>query len=157
MFNDQSISKDGKMKFVFIIGVARTGSKIYRNIINNNTNMNILNELHYISPRWIRKDFISSTKDIRGRCKASGDIEALVDFLYSNQLVGTFWKTEKRDNNGYPNNIAGIEKKQLINSLKNAGLEYGDILRVLIEEHTRNQKRKSVGLNFPLKFHMSLY
>ena len=45
------------MDFVFIIGIARTGSKIYKNMLNKYSEINILNELHFLSPKWIRKDF----------------------------------------------------------------------------------------------------
>ncbi|MCD6322764.1 MAG: sulfotransferase [Clostridiales bacterium] len=139
------------MELVFVIGVARTGSKIYRNIINNNTNINILNELHYLSPRWIRKDFITSTRNIIKKSEESGDLTEFIDYLYSNGLKGNFWTTDKWNVVGPPNNITGIEKNELRKELERTGLGYDRIFEVLIKKHTENQRKNIGGAKFPVE------
>lgn len=138
------------MELVFIIGVARTGSKIYRNIINNNTDINILNEMHYISPRWIRKDFIHSTKKYMKKAKKNNNYDELINILYSNKLKGTFWNTNDWGKE-LPNNIALLDKEKLKREIENDVVNYKSIFFKIIYEHTKRRGKHVGGAKFPVE------
>ena len=137
------------MKFVFIIGIARTGSKVYMNIITNHSDINILSEMHYLAPRWIRKDFVHNYNQDNKKPKEK-KIEDLIELIYSGKLNGTFWTTEKWDVIGTPNNITAIDPDQLRKSFAESNLSYKEIFETVIKTHTVARNKKIGGAKFPV-------
>lgn len=138
------------MEFVFFFGVARTGSKIYANILNVNSEINVLNELHFLSPRWIRKDFRYYVKKYIGTIKNKTDVLKLIDLMYSGTFNGTFWTTERWHASGVQNSIIGIEKNKLINAILDSNMSYKDIFTILLEQHTIARNKQRGGAKFPV-------
>ena len=138
------------MEFVFIIGIARTGSKIYVNILNEYSEYNVLSELHFLAPRWIRKDFRYYFKKYLGDIKTKNNVLKLIDLMYSGTLNGTFWKTESSNVSGVQNKIAGIDKNILKSEILNSNGSYKDIFKILIEQHTIARDKKKGGAKFPV-------
>ena len=138
------------MDFVFIIGIARTGSKIYRNILNEYSEINVLNEMHFLAPRWVRKDFRYYFKKYLGDIKTKTDVSNLIDLMYSGTLNGTFWTTESWDVSGVQNSIIGIDKDKLKNEIFDSTMSYKEIFKILLEQHTIARNKKRGGAKFPV-------
>ena len=138
------------MEFVFIIGIARTGSKIYKNILNEYSEINVLNEMHFLAPRRVRKDFRYYIKKYFGDIKTKTDVSKLVDLMYSGTLDGTFWTSEPWDVPDVQNSIIGIDKDKLKNEILNSSMSYKDIFKILLEQHTIARNKKRGGAKFPV-------
>lgn len=138
------------MEFVFIIGVARTGSKIYKNILNEFSKINIMNEMLFLAPRWVRKDFRYYTKKYIGDIKTKSDVTNLIDLMYSGTFHGTFWTTELWSVPDVQNSIIGLDKEKLKIEILNSNLSYKNIFKILIEQHSSARDKKRGGAKFPV-------
>ena len=128
---------------VFILGCARTGSKIYMKIINDYSTINITPELHFLTPFWIHKDFVSSVKENIRDLEKDSNIPKLIDFMYSSNLEGSFWKSIKNRN---------LDKKNLENKIMKSDRSFENIFRILLEEHAKSKNKKIPGAKFPVHF-----
>ena len=52
------------MKYIFVVGCAKTGSKLVRSILMTNPRVNILDELHLLEPWWLKQDFARLARKI---------------------------------------------------------------------------------------------
>ena len=138
------------MEFVFIIGVSRTGSKIYMNVLNQNSDINLLTELNFFAPRWVRKDFRYYVKKYLGDINSKTDVLKLIDLMYSGIINGTFWTIESWDISGVQNSIIGINKEKLTKEILNSNMTYKEIFSILIKEHTIARNKKRGGAKFPV-------
>ena len=57
----EAAGSDHQRPPTFIVGMPRTGSKIYKNLINDNTDINISAEIFFLTPPWIREDVARKT------------------------------------------------------------------------------------------------
>jgi hypothetical protein len=126
---------------VFIVGLARTGSKLYRDILDQNTEIDVLNELHYCVPRWIKKDFRHAARPALSATSREQRASHLVRLMFSESLHGTFW----RKTDGHPNHISDFEPESLRQALMRTDLSHAAILRTLLEEHARLMGKKQGG------------
>jgi hypothetical protein len=138
------------MEFAFIIGIARTGSKIYMNILNKYSEIDILTELHFFAPRLVRKDFRYYVKKNVGTIKTKNDVLKLINLMYSGMLKGTFWGTDIDDSKDAQNKIIGLDKDILTNEILNSTKSYKDIFRILMEQHAILRNKKRGGAKFPV-------
>lgn len=128
---------------IFILGLSRTGSKIYLKTLNNFTNINITPELNFLTFSWTRKDFTSMVLKNIGNLKKDSNIPKLIDLMYSGKIEGTFWKTIKNRN---------INKKNLEERIFKSDRSFRSILKILIEEHAISNNKKIPGAKFPVHF-----
>jgi len=148
MTHETLINSEGE-KLVFIIGIARTGSKIYLNMLRNNTDIDVVNELHYLAPWWVRDDFLKTTQERFGSLNTEKALWEFVEFLYSGELQGTFWK----QNTISPKNKSGIidlNKQTLFEKLLISDRSYKSILRIILEEHALSKGKQIGGAKFPV-------
>ncbi len=130
------------MDFIFIIGVARTGSKIYRNIINDNTDIDIINEILLFQP-FLIKDVDYYINKICKRNK--NNVNNLIDIMYSgNILRGTFWKNKKN------NRIFEIDKEILRKKISQREISTQNIFENILIEHAKVKKKSRGGAKFPV-------
>jgi hypothetical protein len=138
------------MEFLFIVGVARTGSKIYTNILNEYSQINVTSELHFLCPRWIRKDFRYHLRKSVGYIDSPNKVRDLINLMYSGKLNGTFW-VQKSSNASYsPNNINALDKEVLEQEILNSTKSDKEIFRVLVEQHMIARNKKRGGAKFPV-------
>jgi len=128
------------IKPVFIVGCARTGSKIYKNIINEFSPIDIMHELHFLAPSWIRKDFVSKVKENIGDLEKDSNIPKLIDLMYSGELEGTFWTS------------IDLDKKRLQNKIMKSDRSFKSIFGILLEEHAKSKDKTIPGAKFPVHF-----
>jgi hypothetical protein len=138
------------MEFVFIIGIARTGSKIYMNILNKHSEIDVLTELHFLAPRWVRKDFRYYVKKNIGNINTKNDVLKLMNLMYSGTLNGTFWVTDSEDNLDLQNRITGLDKDKLTMEILNSTKSYKEIFKILMEQHAIARNKKKGGAKFPV-------
>jgi len=142
-------NEDIEMDFVFILGIARTGSKIYQNILNTESEINIMMELHFLAPRLIRKDFrFTVEKKIRD-LKVDSNIPKLIDLMYSNTLEGTFFKIPNESFDP-KKRIVGLDKEKLKERILESDISYKSIFKILLEEHSWLNEKKIGGGKFPV-------
>ena len=80
------------MEYTFIVGIARTGSKIYMSGLNRFSDIDIVGEMHYLAPWYIRKDAIRALRLEEAPLTTPSRIEEAVDNMYSGAIKGTFWE-----------------------------------------------------------------
>ena len=73
------------MKPIFIVGCARTGSKLHADILNGHSQLNLVDELHYLAPWWLRRDFARAAASA-GALKHDNNLSELLDQMYSGRL-----------------------------------------------------------------------
>lgn len=138
------------MEHIFIVGVARTGSKIYRNVINGCTDIDTLNELHYLSPRWIRQDFRRTVSKAVGSPLSVTSLDLLLDVMYQKTLEGTFWRMGAEEVNGNESCIFDIRRDDLAERLRRTDLSFPAILDTLMCMHAEMKNKRRGGAKFPV-------
>ncbi len=135
------------MDYVFIIGTARTGSKIYMNLLNEYSEINIVGELGFLDkfPNKIRNNVKSTIKSKIGNIEDESDIDKLIELFYSGDLDSTFWNSE--------NGIHSINKEDLKNRILESDKSYKKIFSIIIEEHTKSKNKEIPGAKFPVRIH----
>lgn len=127
-----------KNDYIFIIGIARTGSKIYMNIINSDDNVKIASEFRFSHP------ILFDIKRLIKKCnylKTNVDVEKFIDELWDGNVKSTFWK--KIENNN-------MNKKYLFDQIVNSKRDDKDILSSILETYKIGQNVKRIGAKFPV-------
>lgn len=130
------------MKKVFIIGTARTGSKIYKNLLSNYSDINISGEIHLLEPAWLRKDLKGIIKKKVGSLESDSNVNQLLELLYSGEPGFTFFRNESE--------IGSINKERLKEAILRSNRYYKGLLTVLLEEHAKAKNKKRAGAKFPV-------
>ncbi|CAN0537860.1 unnamed protein product, partial [Scytosiphon promiscuus] len=133
------MTPEEKTEPVFIVGMPRTGSKIYKNIINFNSGINISPEIFFLTPKWIRDDFIETVKKRIGEIKSEQDLLMMVDLMFQNQFFGTYWR-----------DIIG-DKEQMVILLKQTDLSFKQIFLTLLKYEAEVNGKNQVGAKFPVQ------
>ena len=137
------------MDFVFIIGISRTASKTYQSFINKHSEIDIVNELHYITPGWLKTDFITYSEKLFSNIFSQYNVEYLVDTFYKGIYKGAFWSINNNINEiNY--NITDIKKNILIDKIRNSNITYKNLLELLLEQHAISIGKKIGGAKFPV-------
>ncbi len=124
--------------YIFIVGMPRTGSKVYQNIISSNSDIHISNEIHYINPKWIRKDAASIIDDEIGKIDSEAKLQKLVDYCFATKFFGTYWNWMKGT------------KEELYTLIEQSDRSHQAILEsVLIFDAAAHGKQKA-GAKFPV-------
>ena len=132
---------------VFIVGLPRSGSTLWSNVIARHRNITLFTEMHFLNP-W--------HKDFRYLMRQTGDLEnddnvlLLVDKLFEEPLVRGlrrgpyFWRS-----------IRELQDAGLADALRQRLLDSGDrsigfVFRALIEEATRCRGKSRAAVKFPV-------
>ncbi len=131
---------------IFIIGLTRSGSTLWHNIIAMNPEVCRLAEMHYLTP-W-RKDFRDFLKHV-GDLSQSSNISKMVDLMFSGAdipgIVSPFWMFDK---------VGAIEhpdfKKEVYNKLIVSDRSLESIFKILIKEITHYSGYDQCCVKFPV-------
>lgn len=137
------------MELVFIVGIARTGSKIYMSSLNDHTDIDIVNELHFLAPRYVRGDVVRSLNLHSTPLTGSSRVQAAVDRMYSGTLNGTFWEI-RNSSTRLQQRITDIDRDTLIELLSSGAGRPEDLFRTLLFEHARVANKRRAGAKFPV-------
>lgn len=132
---------------IFIIGLPRSGSTLWLNVIDKHCDVASFNEMHYLSP-WHR--------DFRHVLRTAGDlshdanVHLLVDLIFAEPLTRGlrhgryFWRSiQKLRGSGLPDAL--VER-----ILSSENRRIGDVFRMLIEEATRLRGGARAAVKFPV-------
>jgi hypothetical protein len=131
-----------KPRYIFIVGLPKTGTKLIRNILENSRYMQckISPETfflgHFLSPGMrheIRK---------MGDMSDDANIHELVDYMYSGQFTGTYWEQLKSGH-------LGVDREALLQELLNSGRSDKDIYEVILRIHARGSDTIILGDKTP--------
>lgn len=138
------------MEYIFVVGCAKTGSKLIRQILMTHPDVDILAELHFLVPRWIKKDFVHHAREI-GPLAVDRNVRALVDLMYSNRLAGSFWRTDPgRRLEESPGRIDDLDPERLQQAILRSDRSYRAVMQILLEEHAARTGRRVAGAKFPV-------
>lgn len=83
-------------KIIFIIGLPRSGSTLWNNIISQNSEILCMPEIHFLHP--FRKDFRNFFKNNIGNLDDNSNIMKMIDLILSDRIIkgidGPFWKNQ---------------------------------------------------------------
>lgn len=139
------------MKPVFLLGVARTGSKLYQHVLTEHTGVDVAPELQYLLS-WVhafqKPDFQRVVRSQLGYPIAREQAPELVDLLYSGELTGTFWQYEP--GREHESGIGTVDRADLEGRLRENGLSWRGILTSLLVSHAEARGKSRPGAKFPV-------
>lgn len=121
-----------KPSHIFIVGLPRTGTKMLKNILENNPfeRINISNENFYVghsTPQFINPG-------IRKRLKKYGDLNVehnlskLVDDMFQAKFIGTYWKLLSQGR-------LNIDRQALFKNIKDSDKSERSIYQIIMKMH----------------------
>src|SRR5688572_9166151 len=122
----------------FIVGMPRTGSKIYMNLINAYTEINISPEIQFRMPAWIRGDFMDVTRREVGDLQDDADLARVADLVFSGRYFGTYFR-----------NIGG-DKQHLARLFKESDRTPKALFEALLRFDAERRNRPRIGAKFPV-------
>jgi hypothetical protein len=133
-------------KPVFIVGLPRSGSTLWHNIISSGTNMLRIAEMHFLNP-W-RKDFRYFCKRYVGDLQVDKNVKKMVDLIFSDKsikgLTGWFWQADI-------NNVKNPKfKAQFYNKILESDRSLDSIFKILIQEITDFHGTERCCIKFPV-------
>ncbi|MCC5958849.1 MAG: sulfotransferase [Rhodobacteraceae bacterium] len=137
------------MEYVFIVGLPRTGSKIYMSIINDFSDIDIVREMHYLAPRFIRKSAVSSLQLEQQPLNSPERVGRAIERMYDGQLSGAFWEKRSKED-GVQLRLVDIEKNALQEALLNSSGTPRDLFRIILQKHAESVGKKRAGAKFPV-------
>jgi hypothetical protein len=134
-------------KPIFIIGLPRSGSTLWHNIIAMNPEICRLAEMHFLNP-W-HKDFRHFLKKSIKDLSNEQEIKNLIDLIFSPQnihgIYGAFWRFE---------NIQAVNnpdfKKEITRKIIASDKSLGSIFKIILEEITRFSGYNRFCVKFPV-------
>jgi len=136
------------MQSVFFIGIARSGSKIYKYILNEYSDVNVMKELHYFAPFWVRRDFRRNAEKSIGSGNKANKVDRLIELMYSDMLNGSFWALKKEGESIH--GIEDIDREELKIALLRSDNSYESIFKIILELHTKSEGKKICGAKYPM-------
>jgi len=137
-------------KPIFVVGLHRTGSTLWHNIIAMNPEICRLTEIRFLAPRWWHKDVAYFIRTQVGDLSLDANVERMIDMFFSKEmypgLEGAYWRFK-----GYEHVVDDKEfregfKKRVLNSDRSLG----SIFKALVEEITFAIGKKRACVKFPL-------
>ena len=133
---------------IFIVGLPRSGSTLWTNILNRHSGIARFPEAHFLSP-W-HKDFHYFLQHTTGPLSSKESVNRLLDDIFCpDHLIrpkNTVW---------FWNKIRDLEKHGLRDSLykrlsASDNLDTGSIVRIIIEESTACEGKERPLVKFPV-------
>jgi hypothetical protein len=132
---------------IFIIGLPRSGSTLWHNVIAKNQNILRLAEMHFLNP-W-RRDFTYFLKHSTGGLSTDQQIKNMIDGIFSKNsidgITGPFWRFENIKAATHPK-----IKDILIDKILNSDRSLKSIFKIIIEEITYLSGFNRCCLKFPV-------
>lgn len=127
---------------VFIIGGSRTGSEMLKTMLAVSTELDFVDELFLLCPRWLHKDLETNIAEHVGDLRLSGATEKLIDFLYSGVPYGWFWSVVTEQ----------LDKNKLSQRLEGKVLTLQEIFLAIMEVHSTMRGKARTGAKFPMHY-----
>lgn len=129
-------------KPVFIIGGSRTGSEMLKTMLSASNELDFVDEMFLMSPRWLHPDFRYYIKKYVGDLSAPGATARVVDLIFSGKPYGWFWTVTSRE----------LDREMLLAELAADELSLKSIFRAIMIVHARLRNKSGAGAKFPLHY-----
>lgn len=118
-----------KPRYVFIVGLPKTGSKLATNIIRNSpyVRYETSGETFYMG-RFFNPGVRDVIKGI-GDMAQDSNVRELVDYMYSDEPTGGFWR-------GLRDGSLGVDRETLLQEILDSGRSDRDIYEIILRIHT---------------------
>lgn len=132
---------------IFIVGLPRTGSTLWHNIISMNPEIFRLTEMLFLTP--VRKDFRYFIRKQVGNLSNDENVEKMIELIFSHEAIpgitGAFWQFK---------NIEVVKDSKLKNEIyykiKESDKSLDSIFKILIEEITCFSGFSRCCIKFPV-------
>lgn len=133
-----------KIKFeiykpIFIVGLHRTGSTLFKNMINRNSEVAMATDEMDFSDPWYRS-FDKHFKRF-GDLAVEQNRRKLIDFVFEGKIHGTFWK-EYRE--------LGISRETILKEFSQADYSLKSLITILLEAYRNKENKNRVGVKYPV-------
>ena len=127
---------------VFIIGGSRTGSEMLKTMLSMSDELDFVDELFLICPRWLHRDLRTNIREHVGDLAAPGAADRIIDLMFSGKPYGWFWTvTEEK-----------LDRELLRKELSREELSLKSIFRAIMIVHARLNQKTRHGAKFPLHY-----
>ena len=127
---------------VFIIGGSRTGSEMLKTMLSASPNLDFVDELFLLCPRWLHTDLDFNIRKHVGSLDATDVLDRLIDFLYSGIPYGWFWSVAEEQ----------LDRRMLRNELAGRPLSLESLFRAIMVVHSRMRNKVGIGAKFPIHY-----
>lgn len=127
---------------VFIVGGSRTGSEMLKTMLSASPDLDFVDELFLLCPRWLHKDLNSNIRRHVGKLDAPGARDRMVDLLYSGTPYGWFYSV----------GIQELDREALREALGSKALTLKAVFDALMEVHARTREKSGLGAKFPTHY-----
>jgi hypothetical protein len=137
-------------KPIFIVGLHRTGSTLWHNIVAMSPEICRLTEIRFLAPRWWQKDVAYLIRTRLGSLDTDAKVERMVEMFFSRMgypgLEGAYWRFEN-----YEHIVDDPEfRRNFTTRIKKSDRSLGSIFKALIDEITRAAGKTRPCVKFPL-------
>jgi hypothetical protein len=126
--------------YIFILGIGRTGSKIYMNFLKKNENITVLPELKFDFP--FQKDIMHYYKK-NHRLRSDGDVENFLNDLYQGNVKSSAWNQVRKD-------IDILDREHLKELINASERQPKDVLESIIRSNMQIKGKTVGGAKFPV-------
>ena len=127
---------------VFIIGGSRTGSEMLKTMLSASPDLDFVDELFLLCPRWLHRDLNSNIAEHVGNLSDDCAVERLVELLYSGKPYGWFFSV----------GIHELDREMLQSTLSRGPLTLKSIFQAVMIVHAHARKKSGIGAKFPLHY-----
>ena len=131
---------------IFIVGLPRSGSTLWLNILAQNHKICRINEIHYLTP--LKKDFRYFLKKYVGNLRYDENVKKMVELIFSNKRIlgihESFWVLELRKFTD--KKLRWMLQKKILVSDRSLG----SIFKIIIEEISAINGYSKCCVKFPV-------
>lgn len=127
---------------VFIIGGSRTGSEMLKTMLSISPDIDFVDELFLLCPRWLHTDLATRLATDVGDLSAPGALERVLDLFYSGRPYGWVWSVADQK----------FDRGRLREELADTSLSLRDILAALMNVHAERRGKRGRGAKFPTHY-----
>ena len=126
-------------KPIFIVGLHRTGSTLFKNMMNLNSEVAMATDEMDFSDPWY-KSFDRVAASV-GDLSVAENRRMLIDIIYRGEIHGTFWKE-------YPG--LDIPTEKIIANFDRSDHSQKSLITILLEAYREREGKKRVGVKYPV-------
>lgn len=130
---------------VFIIGGARTGSEMLKVMLGASPELDFVDELFLLCPRWLHTDLAANIRRHVGDLHDANALDRLIELFFSGIPVGWFWSVIDEK----------LDRDLLREELAREELSMRSILNAVMIVHSRRQGKRGFGAKFPTHYSYS--
>ncbi len=124
---------------VFIVGLHRTGSTLFKNALDRHSSLAMASDEMQLEGPW-RRGFAAKFSRIRDAGSERG-LERVMNLVWSAPLPGTFWKDLRH---------SSVDRDELKIRIGGSDRSTRSVVAILLDAYRRERNRPRVGVKYPL-------